>query len=226
MGELITFASNGEAGRGYLATPPSGGGPGVVVIQEWWGLVPHIKDVCDRLAGEGFVALAPDLYQGATPSEPDEAQKAMMAMRLDQAAKDMSGAVDEVARRSSGQGVGVVGFCMGGGLALVLACQRPDQVVATVPYYGVVPWPDLQPDYPALRGAVQGHYASHDEAADPETVRSLEDELKGLGKEVSFFIYPDTRHGFFNDSRLDQYAPDASRLAWERTITFLHAQLG
>src|ERR1700728_1515834 len=116
MGELIEFASNGSTAGGYLAVPEGGGGPGIIVIQEWWGLVDHIKDVCDRFAAAGFVALAPDLYHGVTVSEPDEAGKAMMALKMDQAARDMSGAVDEVRRRSSGEQVGVIGFCLGGGL--------------------------------------------------------------------------------------------------------------
>src|SRR5271169_4458515 len=158
MGEMIEFPSNGTTGQGYLATPGSGTGPGVVVIQEWWGLVPHITDVCDRLAAAGFVALAPYLYAGTKVpvSEPDEAGKEMMALALDRAGRDMSGAVDEVARRSSAPGVGVVGFCMGGGLALVLACQRPDAVKACVPFYGIIPWPDAQPDYSAMGASVLG----------------------------------------------------------------------
>src|ERR1700694_2738367 len=114
MGEMIEFPSNGSTGQGYLATPSSGTGPGVVVIQEWWGLVDHIKDVCERFAREGFVALAPDLYHGKKTTEPDEAQKMMMVMEIEQAAKDMSGAVDALASRSSGDKLGVVGFCMGG----------------------------------------------------------------------------------------------------------------
>src|ERR1700736_5265460 len=129
MGERIRIESNGKPTDVYLAKPAKPG-PGIIVVQEWWGLVPHIEDVCDRFAAEGFVALAPDLYHGTRLSvtEPDEAGKEMMALRLDQAAKDLSGAVDEVARRSSGDKVGLVGFCMGGGLALVLATQRPDKV--------------------------------------------------------------------------------------------------
>src|SRR5438067_2722778 len=118
MGELVSFKSNGKEAQGYLAIPSSGRGKGVVVIQEWWGLVPHIKEVADRFAAAGFVALAPDLYHGETTTEPDEAGKKMMALNIEKAAKDMSGAVDAVAERSSGDKVGVVGFCMGGGLAL------------------------------------------------------------------------------------------------------------
>ena len=117
------------------------------MIQEWWGLVGHIKDVCDRFAAEGFVALAPDLYHGTKVAEPGEAAKLMMALELDRAGSDMGGAVDEVAARSSGRGVGVVGFCMGGGLALMLASQRPDKVRAVVPFYGLAPWKGAKPDY-------------------------------------------------------------------------------
>src|SRR6202035_874878 len=116
IGQMIEFPSNGSTAGGYLAVPESGQGPGVIVIQEWWGLVDHIRDVCDRFAAAGFVALAPDLYHGATVAEPDEAGRAMMAMKMDQAARDMSGAVDELVRRSSTAHVGVIGFCMGGGL--------------------------------------------------------------------------------------------------------------
>src|SRR5688572_20138451 len=147
MGEIVEFPSNGATGQGYLATPTSGDGLGVIVIQEWWGLVPHIKDVCDRYAAEGFMALAPDLYHGETTSEPDEAGKLMMALSLDKAAKDMSGAVDLVAGRTGGSGIGVTGFCMGGGLALLLAAERPDKVKACAPYYGIIPWPGAAPDW-------------------------------------------------------------------------------
>ncbi|MGH9127999.1 MAG: dienelactone hydrolase family protein [Acidimicrobiales bacterium] len=225
MGEMITFASNGGTGQGYLARPASGSGPGLVVIQEWWGLVPHIADVCDRFAGKGFFALAPDLYRGETAAEPDDAQKEMMGLRMDQAGRDMSGAVDEVARRSASGGVGVVGYCMGGGLALVLGCQRPDRVRAVVPYYGLIPWPDAQPDYSAMSAAVQGHYATRDDFAGPPVARALREQLGSLGKEAEMFTYPDTSHGFFNDTRPGQYSAEASALAWERTLAFLRAKL-
>jgi carboxymethylenebutenolidase len=228
MGEMIDFPSNGSDGQGYLAVPASGSGPGVVVIQEWWGLVPHIKDVCDRFAAEGFVALAPDLYRGTQLSvtEPDEAGKEMMALQLDRAAQDMSGAVDEVGRRSSGDNVGVVGFCMGGGLALVLATQRPDAVAACVAFYGLIPWPDAQPDYSKLSGGVLVHVAGNDEYFSPEAAGAFEDQLRGLGKDVDFHVYEGVNHAFFNDTRPEVYDAAASALAWDRTIAFLHARLG
>jgi carboxymethylenebutenolidase len=227
MGEMIEFASNGSTAEGYLALPGSGSGPGVVVIQEWWGLVPHIKDVCERFAGEGFVALAPDLYHGKQASEPDEAGKEMMALQLNEAAKDLSGAVDAVADRSAGDGVGVVGFCMGGGLALVLAAERSDRVKAVVPFYGVLAWPGVQPDYSSIKAPVLGHYAELDESASPEAARQLEAFLREAGNDdVTLHIYDGADHAFFNDDRPEVYDDEAAKLAWQRTIEFLRAHLG
>lgn len=227
MGEMIEFAANGGTVEGYLAAPGRSG-PGVVVIQEWWGLVPHIKDVCERFAAEGFVALAPDLYQGASTTEPDGAGKLMMALNIERAARDLTGAVDELQRRDevSGEGVGVVGYCMGGGLALYLATLRPDDVRGVAPYYGVIPWEAAQPDYARLQGAVQGHYADGDDFLPVDQVRALEKQLKDLGKDAEFHIYEGTGHAFFNDSRPDAYVEDAAREAWERTIAFFSKHLG
>jgi carboxymethylenebutenolidase len=131
MGEMTTFPSNGHTCDGYLAG--DGSGPGVIVIQEWWGLVPHIKDVADRFAAAGFTALAPDLYHGESSTEPDGAGKLMMALNLENAAKDLSGAIALLQQKTGRDKVGVVGYCMGGGLALVLATQRPDAVAAAAP---------------------------------------------------------------------------------------------
>jgi carboxymethylenebutenolidase len=226
MGEMIEFPSNGASAEGYLASPEGGSGPGVVVIQEWWGLVDHIKDVCDRFAQAGFTALAPDLYHGAATREPDEAAKEMMAMKMDRAALDMGGAVDEVARRSGHDRVGVIGFCMGGGLALVLATQRPDKVAAVVPCYGIIPWPDAQPDYTAMTAAVLGHYAEKDGFFTPEAAEALATQLRELGKSVEIHIYPGADHAFFNDTQPEVYDAEASSALWDRTLTFFKAQLG
>lgn len=225
MGQHIEFASNGGSARGYLATPAVGTGIPLVVIQEWWGLVPHIEDVCDRFAAEGFVALAPDLYRGESTTEPDEAGKLMMAMNLDQAAKDMGGAVDEVALLAGGDRVGVTGFCMGGGLALVLATQRPDKVKACVPWYGIIPWPNLQPDWSSLDAAVLGHFAENDGFFTPEAVADLASTLDALGKEAKLVVHPGVEHAFFNDTRPEVYDAATARLCWEQTIGFLKANL-
>ena len=152
----------------------------------------------------------------------------MMALNIEQAAKDLSGAVDYLQGHEavSGRGIGVTGFCAGGGLALWLATLRPDAVKAVVPYYGLIPWPDAQPDYSKLQAAVQGHYAEEDDFADPETVRKLEEELKGLGKDVEFFTYPGTDHTFTNHHRPDVFHEEHSDTAWQRTVAFFRQQLG
>jgi carboxymethylenebutenolidase len=225
-GSMITFPSNGSEGRGYLAVPESGSGPGVVVIQEWWGLNDQIKEVCDTYAEAGFVALAPDLYRGKLTTEPDEAGKLVMSLNLERAGKDMGGAIDALRDHPAvtSKGVGVTGYCVGGGLALLLATQRPDVVVAVAPYYGLIPWP-VQPDYSKLRAPVQGHYAEHDEYSGPEQVRELEAELKRLGKQAEFFIYPGTEHAFANHHRPEVYDAPAASEAWLRTVEFFRASV-
>jgi carboxymethylenebutenolidase len=197
----------------------------VVVIQEWWGLVDHIKDVCDRFAAEGFYAIAPDLYDGRQVREPDEAAKEMMALEMDKAAANMNGAAEYLIRLTNRQKVGVLGFCMGGGLAYVLASRFPKNIGALVPFYGVIPWPNAEPDYSAIEAPIQGHYAEHDDFASPERVRALENQLKAMGKDVEFFIYPGTHHAFFNDTRPEVYDALASRQAWERSVQFLKENL-
>jgi carboxymethylenebutenolidase len=225
MGELVRFPSNGTEGQGYLASPDSGSGPGVVVLQEWWGLNEQIKQVCDRYASEGFVALAPDIYRGAATSEPDEAGKLMMALNIEQAAKDMAGAVRYLRAHPAvtSDGVGVTGFCMGGGLALWLATLVPDDVLAVAPYYGVIPWEAAQPDYSRLQAPVQGHYAENDDFASPEAVAELAAELRALGKEVEIFTYPGTEHAFTNHHRPEVFHEEHSDTAWARTVAFFRA---
>jgi carboxymethylenebutenolidase len=225
MGEMVEFASNGGTAPGYLAMPAGDPGPGILVIQEYWGLVPHIKDVADRFAAEGFVALAPDLYHGATATEPDEAGKLMMSMNLEQAAKDLSGAVTLLQERSGHDAVGVVGFCMGGGLALVTGTLRPDAVKAVVPFYGLIPWPSAQPDWSKLEAAVLGHYAALDGYFSPEKAQELENTLKAAGKDVEIIVYPDVDHAFFNDTRPEVHDADASQTAWARTIDHFRRNL-
>lgn len=222
MGEIVSFKSNGSMGSGYLA---DGGGPGVIVIQEWWGLVPHIKAVADRFAAEGYTALAPDLYRGEAATEPDEAGKLMMGLALDRAGKDLSGAVDFLRERTGKKKVGVVGYCMGGGLTLTLACQRPDAVAAAAPFYGVIPWPEAQPDWDAITAVVEGHYAEHDAFASPEAARALEVDLRNRGKAATFHIYSGTDHAFFNDDRPDVFNAAAAATAWSRVLELFRANL-
>jgi carboxymethylenebutenolidase len=226
MGEIIEYPSNGGSAQGYLAVSRDTG-PGVLVIQEWWGLVDQIKRTCDRFAEAGFTALAPDLYHGTSVplTEPDEASKQMMALQMGTAAKDLSGAVDELVRRTGRSHIGVIGFCMGGGLALVLATQRPDAISAVVPAYGLIPWPDARPDYGKLDATVHIHAAEQDDYFDPDAARALESELKGLGKDVTLHLYPDAGHAFFNEDRSEAHHPESADLLWNRTIEFFRTKL-
>jgi carboxymethylenebutenolidase len=227
MGETVEFPSNGHTASGYLATPASGHGPGVVVIQEWWGLVPHIRDLCDRFAAEGFVALAPDLYHGKDATEPDEAGKLLMELDLPRAARDMLGAGKWLAQsdKTAGDRVGIVGFCMGGALALYAATLSDvfAAVVPFYPYFGVTA--AAKPEVAAIKGAVLGHFATKDEAYTPEQVAALEAELRDAGVDVEFFWYEGADHAFFNDTRPEVFDEDAAQLSWDRTRAFFRTHL-
>src|ERR1044072_231981 len=161
MGEMVQFPFAGGTTGGYLAEPEQGSGPGVIVIQEWWGLVDHIKDVCDRFAAAGFVALAPDLYHGKTTKAPDEAGKLMMALRIDEAEKELEGAVDYLLKHDgvTSKKIGVDGFCMGGALSLYTATKNAN-IGACVVFYGG--HPNVKPDLPNLQAPVLGLYAEKD----------------------------------------------------------------
>ena len=224
-GSMTEIPVNGEAVPAYISLPPAGRGPGVVVIQEWWGLVPHIRNVADRLAAQGFVAVAPDLYRGRQTREPDEAGKLIMEMQLEQAARDMAATVDALLAmpETTGEGVGVVGFCVGGGLALYLASLKPE-VAAVVCYYGF-PREGLDWDLSAVKGAVLGHFAEDDDFAPPELVDGMERELRDAGVDVTFHHYPGTSHAFFNDDRPEVYDAAAADISWQRTLEFLRAHL-
>ncbi len=222
MGEMVEFKSNGGTCTGYLAGTS---GPGVIVIQEWWGLVPHITDIADRFAAEGFVALAPDMYHGEMTDEPDMAGKLLMSMNLATAGKDLSGAVDLVQERTGRTKVGVTGFCMGGGLALMAACLRPDAIAAAAPFYGGMR-PDTVIEWDNLAAVVEGHYAATDRGtAAPEAVRELEATLRGKGKNATFHVYPGTQHAFFNDTRPEVYDAAVAKTAWDRTLALFRANL-
>src|SRR5437588_2221575 len=222
----VTFASNGRTAHGYLALPAGGRGPGVVVIQEWWGLTSHIVDVANRLAAEGFVALAPDLYGGATTHDADEAGKLMQELPVDQAARDLGGAVDYLLGNDAvtSSKVGAVGFCMGGGFVLVLAALQGDKIGAAVPFYGV-----LGEDYPSfadLTAPLLGHFGEQDQMADPDSVRKLAERIEAeSGTRPDFRLYP-AGHAFFNDENLiGTYDAEQAQKAWEATLEFLRANL-
>ncbi|HVB38722.1 MAG TPA: dienelactone hydrolase family protein, partial [Vicinamibacterales bacterium] len=195
-----------------------------VVIQEWWGLVPHIKGLADRFAQEGFVALAPDLYHGAATKSPDEAGKLMMSLRIDEAERDLRGAIRYLLAHPRVQGttVGTVGFCMGGALSLFAACRNPE-VGACVVFYGG--HPNVKPDLAQLKAPVLGLYAGKDNFVTPEVVRALDAQLKALGKRATLHTYPDAQHAFFNDERAEVYDPVAAKDAWAKTLQFFRGEL-
>ena len=222
-GEMVSFQSNGAQAEGYLSIPQSGKGPGVVVIQEWWGLVPHIKDVADRFAGEGYSALAPDLYHGKTTTEPDEAGKLMISMNIEQAAKDLRGASEYLRSHDATTGkLGSVGFCMGGGLSLYLATITP--VDACVVYYGVLPG-TAEPDFGKLAGPVLGHFGEDDAFVPPHAAQALEKRIHDAGKHAQFYLYESVGHAFFNDTRPEAYSAGAAVTSWERTLAFYRQHL-
>ena len=222
MGKMVEFPSNGQTTQGYLATPASGKGPGVLVIQEWWGLVGHIKNVCDRFAAAGYSALAPDVYHGKTATEPDGAGKLFMALNIAQAEKDLRGAAKFLAGHSSTAKVGAVGFCMGGQLALFAATLNP-AVGACVNFYGI--HPNVKPDYGKLSGPVLGLFAEKDTFVTPQTAKDVDAAIKKAGKASEIHIYPGVDHAFFNDENATAYNKGAADDAWRRTLAFFRTHL-
>ncbi len=221
-GRMVEFAANGGTCSGYLATPASGRGPGLLVIQEWWGLVGHIKNVCDRFAADGFTALAPDLYHGETAAEPDEAGKLFMALDIARAEKDLRGAAKSLAGDSSTTKLGAVGFCMGGQLALFAATLNPS-IGATVNFYGI--HPNVKPDYTKLSGPVLGLFAEKDSFVTPKVAKEVDKAIKDTGRSSEIHVYPGVDHAFFNDERKDVYNKAAAEDAWRRTLAFFRQHL-
>jgi carboxymethylenebutenolidase len=230
MGQTTTFKRpDGQAVPGYLAQPRAAqGAPAVVVIQEWWGLNDQIRGVADRLAHAGFVALVPDLYRGKATVEEEEAHHLMTGLDFgDAATQDVRGAVQHLKAR--GAKVGVLGFCMGGALAL-LASQATPELDAAVVWYGCPPLEYL--DATKIRVPLQGHWATQDEFFKPEQVQALEAKLKDAGADFEFHHYL-ARHAFGNEQAVGegriaatQYDPVWAQRAWDRTFAFLGRRLG
>lgn len=231
-GQMIDFDAEGTRARGYLATPDAGTGPGVVVLHAWWGLTEPFQRVCDRLAEAGFVALAPDLYQGKTTASIEEAEA--LASGLNQQEErvrgDIQGAVEFLRQQGQhdaanpaggGEQVGVVGFSLGGAYALDTSVNLAEEIAAVVIFYAT--YTGL--DFGRAQAAYLGHFAEHDPFEPAESVAELEQELRAAGKQATFYTYPGTTHWFFEANRPDAYNAEAAALAWERTIAFLNAEL-
>lgn len=221
MGEWLPVASTKQ--RGYLAIPEKGTGQGILVLHAWWGLTPDFTAVCDRLAENGFVALAPELYLGgATATTIPEAEALLTS-------QDEATVVGPIVHAAAAQlrnlsysdsgSLGVIGFSMGAYWALYLAQAFPDDFGAVVAVYGT-----NDDDFAASNAAFLGHFAEVDEYEPLEGVQALEARIRDAGKAGTFHIYPGTKHWFFEPSR-PEYDAAAAELVWARTLAFLHEQL-
>lgn len=226
MGEMVSYPSNGATSQGYLALP-DGNGPGVILIQEWWGLVGHIVSLADRFAEAGFVTLAPDLYHGVQTSEPDEARRLLMGLAMDQAGRDIAGAASYLAGRPETFGdIGAVGFCMGGSLALWSATLS-EKITTTVGFYPALPWERMNPDWHNYAGkAAVIHCSEGDGTSAAPGIQAAKEAVEAAGGTCTLYDYPGTKHAFFNDDRPEVYAPEAAGSAWARTIEALRSRLG
>lgn len=222
--DMVNFSANGGVTPGYLAQPSqSGSYPGIVAIQEWWGLVPHIKDVVNRLAREGFVALAPDLYHGQKADEPDEARKLAMDLDRERAVREIVAAVRylQSLEQVMPKKIGIVGWCMGGSLTLATAAASPE-IGAAVAFYGAPR--DLQ-SLRTIQAPVLGLFAEHDHGITPEMVHSIGQILQEQGVVYETHLYPGTQHAFFNDTRPNIYHAEAASDAWKRTLAWFRQHL-
>jgi carboxymethylenebutenolidase len=224
MSQRVEFPSNGHTCTGYFAAPESGQGPAVVVIQEWWGLVPHIEDLVNRFATAGFCAVAPDLFHGKTTKSPDEAGKLLMELDAERAERDIAGAGEYLLSRPecSSKTYGVVGFCMGGALAQYTATKEA-KAGAAVSFYGG--FKNVKMEWANLRAPLLLIYGADDQGVPAAGGRELEKTLKELGKKVEVVIYPHAGHAFFNDTRPEAYNAQASHDAWQRTMGWFRGNL-
>jgi carboxymethylenebutenolidase len=220
MAERVQFPSDSGPCDGYLALPEKGSGPAVVVIQEWWGLVPHIEDVTRRFASEGFLALAPDLYHGKSTTSPDAAGRLLMELDADRAQREIAAAGAYLLKRPecASKTYGVVGFCMGGALAQ-LDATRDGKVGAAVSFYGGFKKLDL--DWSRLSGPLLLIYAELDASVPPSQAQPLVESIRKVGKEADSVAYPGANHAFFNDARPGVYNAAAAADAWKRTLAHL-----
>jgi carboxymethylenebutenolidase len=207
----------------YLALPRSGTGPGVLVLHAWWGLNDFIRDFCERLAQEGFVALAPDMFSGKIARTPEEAEQLVSQSNMKNLVPTIVlAALEELDKHPAviRKGLGVVGFSFGGNQALWLATQKPEAVRAVTIFYSTG-----EGDFQKSKAAFLGHFGETDPFEPEAGVQELEKNIKKANRPTKFYTYPGTGHWFFESDRLDAYNPQAAQLAWDRTTAFLHEQL-
>jgi carboxymethylenebutenolidase len=218
---MITFSAGERTGTGYLATPAGGRRPGVLVFHAWWGLTDVFRDVCDRLAEAGFVAFAPDLYEGRNASTIEQAQALLEARDFERMHAIATGALAYLREHpaTAGDAVATLGFSMGAGWAVFLSSLAPDAVAASVIFYG-----SEAADFGAARAAYLGHFGENDEWEPLDGVRQMEADMRAAGRDVTLYIYPGARHWFVEPNR-PEYDPAAAALAWSRTVAFLGEHL-
>ena len=224
MGEWLHAGSAGN--RAYLAAPEAGVGPGVLVLHAWWGLTSDFTDVCDRLAENGFVALAPSLYAGGETTDTIAGAEELVAVHDSDpnVAKSIAlAAIDHLCAMpaAAGDEIGIIGFSLGAYWALHLSQVRPEDIGAVVTVYGTD-----DGDYSKARAAYLGHFAEQDDFEPLEAVRALEHRIGAAGLEGEFHVYPNTGHWFVEPNRPDAYSAAAAELVWERTVDFLKERLG
>jgi carboxymethylenebutenolidase len=215
-GGMIEYQANGGKAHGYLARPDgAGNGKGVIVVQEWWGLMPHIQDVADRFAREGYLALAPDLWDGKRTTSPDEAGRMLMALDIHDAHQKLVGAAAALHAHGAKGKLGVIGFCMGGQLALYTACAVPKEIGACADFYGI--HPKVKPDYAALEAPVLLVFGESDPMVTPANGKELAQAIRAAGKTAAVEVYPGG-HAFFNDSRPEAYHEASAKAAWAKAL--------
>ncbi|MGC1211154.1 MAG: dienelactone hydrolase family protein [Micromonospora sp.] len=228
MGEMVSFTGNGGTSEGYLAIPSGGAAsPAVIVIQDWWGIVPHIRAVVDRFAEAGFVALAPDFRHGEPAAKPSEPQRLLNAPQMDEAARDIAAAAAYLAGRPEVTGkVGCAGFCAGASLALWSATLS-ERIVATAAFYPRLPWEGMHSHWDDFAGkAAAIHCAEADGTSASEGVQAASAAIEAAGGTCTLYDYPGTAHAFFNEDRPENFDQRAAATAWARTLELFRAKLG
>lgn len=222
----VKLVVNQRETLGYHAQPGvKGTWPGVVVVQEWWGLNDNIRRVVDRFAEAGFVALAPDLYYGEVATEPDEARKLAMELRWDEALRVIQAAIHALIAMPEVQPkkVGITGFCMGGGLVWHGAAKLQD-VGAAVPFYGG--GPEMTPaEVAQISAPILAIFGELDQGVSPAVAERRAGMMDAAGVAHETIIYPNAKHAFFNDSRPDHYNAEAADDAWQRMVALFHETL-
>jgi carboxymethylenebutenolidase len=224
--EKVRFASKSGSELGGELTLPHGDhhAPGIVLLQEWWGLNANIRAYLDRLAHAGFIVLAPDLYHGASTKEPEEAARLMGQLSWPKALDEIAGAVAYLHKHPRCIGkVGVMGFCMGGALAFA-AAATDHEISAAVPFYGIPP-ESAKIDVGSIKAPVLAHFASRDLWATADGAKAIQGQIKQNGGSMELHVY-EADHAFMNEHRQEVHNPEAAKQAWDRTLEFLHKHLG